>query len=402
MDMTGEREIEAVEQWFRRRGLPAVVRGRPAQLLVRIAPAVVFIAAWQVLTAVLSAVDGETDADFDRLLESDLFALGYGGLLLGLVVVPGLGSWLTARWVRRKLVERGGPGPAAVMAAVFVVVVPIVDRIVEGDSLPLGLVTQLAILVGLFAAAFVGVGSIVGWALRAAFRQLRLLGELTTRVLPLLLLFTVFGFFTTEIWQVGSALPRARMWLVVGLFAVVAVVFLLAVLKAEVTTLTQSRTAPVGLDKLRETPLAPFLADGVPAERVPLTKLERANMILVLVLTQVLQTLMVATVMFVFFVIFGIIAIQYSVIKAWISRDPTTGTLFGIQLPIPQELLHVSLFIAAFSGLYFAASTVTDAKYRSAYFDPLADHLAVSLVARDLYLLRLPGTPRRAEPAAEH
>ncbi|HET6706273.1 hypothetical protein [Amycolatopsis sp.] len=28
---------------------------------------------------------------------SDLFALGYGGLVLGLVVVPGLGAWLTGR-----------------------------------------------------------------------------------------------------------------------------------------------------------------------------------------------------------------------------------------------------------------------------------------------------------------
>jgi len=398
--MTDERGVEAVEQWFRRRGLPAVVRGRPAQLLVRTTPAIVFIAVWQVLTTVLGAVDGETDADFDRLLESDLFALGYGGLLLGLVVVPGLGSWLTARWVRRKLVERGGAGPAAVTAGVFVVVVPITDRVVAGDSVPLGLMTQFAVLAGLFAAAFVGVGSIVGWALRAAFRQLRLLGELTSRVLPLLLLFTVFGFFTTEIWQVGAALPRQRMWLVVGLFAVVAVAFLLAMLKAEVTSLTQSRTAPVGLDKLRETPLAPFLADDVPAERLPLTKLEQANMILVLVLTQVLQTLVLATVMFVFFVIFGIIAVQHSVIKAWVGRDPASGTLFGIQLPVPEELLQVSLFIAAFSGLYFAASTVTDAKYRSSFFDPLADHLAVSLVARDLYLARLLGGPR--EPAETH
>ncbi|MDX3186856.1 hypothetical protein PV458_00425 [Streptomyces sp. MN03-5084-2B] len=397
--MADERGVEAVEQWFRRRGLPAVVRGRPARLLVRIAPAVVFGTAWQLLTAVLSAVDGETDADFDRLMENDLFALGYGGLLLSLVVFPGLGSWLTARWVRRRLVDRGGTGAAAVAAAVFVVVVPVVDLLVEDTSVLLGFGTQLALLAGLFAAAFAGAGSIVGWALRAAYRQTRLLGELTSRALPLLLLFTVFGFFTTEIWQVGAALPRQRMWLVVGLLALVAVVFLLAMLKDEVTRLTQSRTAPVGLEKLRETPLAAFLADGVHTERLPLTKLEQANMVLVLMLTQVLQTFVLATLVFVFFVVFGIVAVQHSVIKAWIGRDPVSGTLFGIQLPIPQELLQVSLFIAAFSGLYFAASTVTDAKYRSAFFDPLADHLAVSLVARDLYLGRLLGVPQRA---AEH
>src|SRR6266496_2364833 len=226
IEMTGEREVEAVEQWFRRRGLPAVVRGRPAHLLVRIAPAIVFIAAWELMTSLLDVVDGRTDADFERLLENDLFALGYSGLLLALVVLPGGGSWLVARWGRRKVLEHGGVVPAAVMAGVFVTVVPAVDWVVAGGSVVFGLVTHLAMLAGLFAAAFVGVGSIVGWALRAAYRQTRLLGEMTSRALPLLLLFTVFGFFTTEIWQVGAALPRQRMWLVVGLFAAVAVAFL--------------------------------------------------------------------------------------------------------------------------------------------------------------------------------
>ncbi|MEU5264417.1 hypothetical protein [Amycolatopsis sp. NPDC021455] len=74
--MAGEREIEAVEQWFRRRGLPAVVRGRPTRLLVRTTAAVVFIAVWEVMTALLNVVDGDTDADFDRLIENDLFSPG--------------------------------------------------------------------------------------------------------------------------------------------------------------------------------------------------------------------------------------------------------------------------------------------------------------------------------------
>ncbi|MEU5264418.1 hypothetical protein [Amycolatopsis sp. NPDC021455] len=228
--------------------------------------------------------------------------------MLGLVVFPVLGSWLTARWVRRKLVDRGGTVPAAVLAAVFVFGVPALGWVVAGHSIPLGVVIHLAILAGLFAAAFAGAGSIAGWALRAAFRQTRMLGELTSRALPLLLLFTVFGFFTTEIWQVGASLPRPRLWLVIGLFAAVGVVFLLAMFKDEVTTLTQSRIAPLGLDKLRETPLASYL-DDIRAERVPLKKLERANMILVLVLTQVLQTLVLAVLVF---VVFGIIVVQLS------------------------------------------------------------------------------------------
>lgn len=388
--MTRERDVEAVEHWFRRRGLPAVVRGRPAHLPVRIVPAVVFIAVWELMTTALSVVDGETDADFDRLMESDLFAWAYGGLLLSLVVAPVLASWLAARWGRRQVLEHRGLVPAAVVAGLFVVVVPVVDRIALGDSVVLGVVTHIGILVLLLGAAFVGGGSILGWALRAGLRQTQLLGELTSRALPLLLLFTVFGFFTTEIWQVSASLTRQQMWLVVGLFSVVALAFLLTMLKDEVATLIQSPAAPVGLDKLRDTPLEVLAAEHAvaPGERVPLRKLERANMVLVLVLTQALQTLVLATLVFVFFVVFGIIAIRHSVIKAWIGRDPTGGSLFGIQIPVPNELLHVSLFVAAFAGLYFAAAAVTDDKYRKAFFDPLTDHLNVSLFARDIYLSR--------------
>jgi hypothetical protein len=74
--------------------------------------------------------------------------------------------------------------------------------------------------------------------------------------------------------------------------------------------------------------------------------------------------------------------------KTWSGHPLTAGKLFGLQIPVPNELLQVSLFIAAFSGLYFVASMATDALYRSAFVDPLADHMAESLSARDVYLAR--------------
>src|SRR5207247_1963053 len=132
------------------------------------------------MTLVLSRVDGETDADFDRLMESALFVWGYLGLLLGLVVLPCLGAWLTARWSRRKVLEPGGTVTAAVIAGAFVIVLPVIDLVVSGDPLVLGLVTQAVTLAVLLGAVFVGAGSIAGWALRAALRQTQLLGELTS------------------------------------------------------------------------------------------------------------------------------------------------------------------------------------------------------------------------------
>jgi hypothetical protein len=387
-----ELDEHAAEQWFRRRGLPAVVRGRPEQLLVRVMPAVVFVGLWQLLTALLSGVDGETEADFERLMERASYAWTYNSLLVGLFVVPTLAAWLAARWVRRQVVDRRGVGVAAAAVVAFVAAVPGVTRLTSpDDSIVVNVLIQGAIAAGLLGTAFLGGGSILGWALRAAFRQARALGALASRALPLLLLFTIFGFFTTEIWQVCASLPRAQMWLVVAFFIVVAVLFLSSMLSDEVRTLTESHSIPVDMDTLRATPFGSIAADcsATDLPRIPLRKLEQANMVLVLMLTQVLQTIVFATLMFVFFVAFGAVAIRNEVIKAWIARPPSGGMLFGIQVPVPNELLQVCLFIAAFSGLYFAASTVTDAKYRESFFDPLAKHMAASLSARDIYLTQL-------------
>jgi hypothetical protein len=388
----GERyDRHAAEQWFRRRGLPAVVKGRPQSLPVRIVPALAFVAVWDLLTVTLGAVDGGTEAEFDRRMDDELFALGYYGLLLSLVVVPALTAWLGTKWVRRVVLDQRGRIGATIAITVFVLAMPVVLRLgPDLKSLPLMVLVHAVAVVALLGVAFLGGGSIAGWSARAAVRQMKSLGELTSRALPLFLLFTLFGFFTAEIWQFAASVTRQRMWWVVTLFVVMAVLFMLTMLSDEVRTLTSLRNTPIARDKLNGTPFRPD--PGVPADtgRVPLSKLERANMVLVLALTQAFQTLVFATLTFGFFVTFGKIALKDEVIKAYTTRDPTPGILFGIQIPVPNELLQVSLFIAAFSAVYFVSSTVSDAKYRSAFFDPLADHLAVSLAARDVYLARLP------------
>ena len=58
-------------------------------------------------------------------------------------------------------------------------------------------------------------------------------------------------------------------------------------------------------------------------------------------------------------------------------RYPRTGT---------QTIVHVSLFVAVLSGLYFTVSTSVDPLYRERFFNPLIDNVAVSLAGRDAYL----------------
>lgn len=396
---TTDRERYAAEQWFRRRGLPAVVRGKQPRTLIRVVPAVVVLEVAELLSDVLLRIDGTSDSDFDRLMENDFYAAAYTALLAGLVVLPLLAAWPAANWVRRHVLD--GPAatarstvPAAVVLAAYVVVWPIVGYLFDAaDGVVSGMVTNAGLVLVLLAAVSVGGGSVLAWAGRAALRQIRSLGTLASRALPLLLLFTTFGFFTAELWQAGTALPRYRMWLVVGFFAVVAVLFMVEALSGELRQLTSSGPPATAAAKLRDSPFGRYLDDdAVPVgDHVPLRRAERVNMLLVLLLAQAFQAVVFGVLMFVFFVVFGLLVVLPDVLKAWIAHDSSAGTLFGIQLPVPNELLQVSMFLAAFSALYFVASTATDARYRESFLDPLADHMAVSLSARHVYLSRWAG-----------
>ena len=377
--MTDDGRRRAVELWFRRRGLPAVVRARPHQLLVRITPALVFVSLWRVFYVLVRALDGDSGAEFERRMELSRFAVGYGFALAGLVGLPAAGTWLAALWVRRRTADRRGAAAAMVATGLYIAAWSAVNANAVLQSLLIGVLTVLG-LVGL---VYVGVDSVLGWALRAALRQLKALGTMTSKALPLLLLFTTFGFFTAEIWQVAGALPRQQLWLVVGLFVVVGMLYMLSVLSDELRALGSTQRDPIDPGWWRATP---FPEPGPGGERVPLRRMERANMVLVLILAEMVQVLVFSVLVFVFFVAFGLISVRSEVMAQWIGHDPTVGSLFGVLLPVPDELLQVSIFLAAFSGMYFVTTTVTDSRYRESFLDPLVDHLAVSLAARQSYL----------------
>ena len=57
----------------------------------------------------------------------------------------------------------------------------------------------------------------------------------------------------------------------------------------------------------------------------------------------------------------------------------------GVHVPIPQTVVHTSLFVAVLSGLYFTVSTSVDPLYRQRFFDPLVSDVATSLAGRDAY-----------------
>lgn len=282
-------------------------------------------------------------------------------VVLGLIVLLALAGSSVLAW----LVEDAALAPAATMTVVAVVVL-------------------------LYAATALRARSIATWAVSRTLGSLRLLLPLATRALPLLLLFVTFLFINAEVWQVSATLDGAVLWVTAMLFALVAIAFLLVRLPEEL----DSADVEMSRERLREacarTPLS-GLADELvestdDAELRSATLVggfERANLLLVLVIAQALQVLLLSLSVFAFFVLFGGIVMQPGVQESWTQQAPSE--LPGLH-NFTWELVQVSVFLAAFSGLYFTVYAVTDESYRDQFFTEVKRELDRAVGVRAVYL----------------
>lgn len=287
--------------------------------------------------------------------------------------------------------ERGRRSTALVVMATYVIVMPVT---VSGWSAAAAAEVPVFVLITVVAIwlTYLGFGSIAAWAFRFAWVQFGALGTLMSRALPVMML-TVVVFFTGELWQLAARMSRQRLWQLIGFLAVVALVFMVTTIRDEVAALRadRSREDPA---LLTGTPLAARAArvDG-PLPRPPLSRGEKINVVAVMVVSQAIQVVFFTAGLFAFFLALGIVAVPDDVAVLWsaeqscqVGEPPCAGTWFGVHVPVPQTVVHMSLFVAVLSGLYFTVSTSVDPLYRQRFFDPLVADVAVSLAGRDAYL----------------
>jgi len=261
-----------------------------------------------------------------------------------------------------------------------------------GDQVSLAPATlfTLGLLVALwYALTALQARPIVTWALGQTFGSVRILLPMMSRALPLLLLFITFLFINAEVWQVTSRLDGGDLWLTVLLFTVLAVAFLLVRLPEEVDRTDDHVDDAFVLDACQGTPMeasARQLIDDPgtdPTAYAEVTGYDRTNLVMVLVIIQVVQVLLLAVTVFVFFMVFGALIMTNDVIEAWIGESPHAWRY----LPnLTVELVQVSIFLAAFSGLYLTVSTVTDETYREQFFSRVQHQLERAVGVRAAYL----------------
>lgn len=382
-------DIEQAHEWFLHRGLPLVLtrRVRSRGLIERSAPMISSVGALTALTMLLAEVTGDAP--------NYAYAVRLGIIAAVLLAAPFVLYALHRRSTTLGEATRRW-GAWAVMA-LFVVVMPVT---VSGWSGAAAAEAPLFVLISLLAIwlTYLGFGSIAAWAFRFAWVQLGALGTLMSRALPLLML-TVVVYFTGELWQLSARMSRQRLWETIGFLALVALVFMVTTIRDEVQALRDDRAERT--DTVRLLGGTPF--DGLPpaGEKTPLSGGEQINVVAVMVVAQAIQVVLFTAGLFAFFLALGVITVPYDVIVLWSSEDacqigqpPCAGTWFGIHIPIPQTVVHMSLFVAVLSGLYFTVSTSVDPLYRQRFFDPLIADVAVSLAGRDAYLEMQASRPR--------
>lgn len=375
-------DIQQVHEWFLHRGLPLVLtrRVRSRDLIERSAPMVSGVGALTAVTMLLAEVTGD-EPDY-----------GYA-IRLGIIAVVLVAAPFALYLLHRMDTTRGEAGrrtAALTVMAIFIVVMPLT---VSGWSAAAAAEAPVFVIITLLAIwlTYLGFGSIASWAFRFAWVQFGALGTLMSRALPLLML-TVVVYFTGELWQLAARMTRRRLWEIIGFLAFVALVFVVTTIRDEVRMLREDRAEQSDTTKLlTDTPLA--VAPGRQIPKTPLSRAEQINVVAVMVVSQTIQVVFFTAGVFAFFLALGIIAVPDDVAVLWaaeetcaVGQPPCAGTWFGIHIPIPQTIVHMSLFVAVLSGLYFTVSTSTDPLYRERFFEPLIADVAVSLAGRDAYL----------------
>jgi hypothetical protein len=349
-------ELAAYERRFRRAGLPLLIEDYSASedIFTRVAPLLAFVAFVEVFGAV------------------DLSWPWWANVatVLGALAVL-LGALALRNRARKRpsfaIPERVGP----LELAGFVLVPALLPAIFNAQltSAAVTAVVNAALLLAAWGIVGFGLLSIVRWAGARLVTQLAATIPLVAKAVPLLMLFAVVLFLTTEMWQVFAEMDDGSLAAIVGLLVVTGTFFVAGRLPREVASLERD----VAGDQ----------------EDPPLRRAQRLNVGMVLFVSQSLQVLVVALAVGVFFVVFGLLAIDDGVLNAWLGhpgRAIVEVDLFGVDIRPTHELLRVATAIAALSGLYYAIAVLVDPTYREEFLDEVTGDMRETFTARSRYL----------------
>ncbi len=348
-----EQTVEEYERQFRKAGLPLFIEDYSARedVFTRAVPFLTFF----FLLEMLNAVQLRWSA-WQNLLA------GFGGLIF-LLLAFGLINRILGRkfFSRPDSVGRVELGAFVILPALL----PLIFNQHLGEAALI--VLQNIILLGLvYSVVGLGLISIIRWAATRVFSQLAASLSLAARAIPLLLFFSVVLFMTNEVWQVMSLTPRVFLLLLLGLIVLVDIAFITTRLPNEVRRLEDESIA-----------------------KGSLSRAQRLNVGLVVLVSQSLQVLIVTAATAIFYGTFGLLAVGSRVMEIWIGstgHELFSFDLFGEPIVVTEELILVTAAVAVLSGLYYSISIATDGTYRKEFLRELEEEMHETFQARQRYL----------------
>ncbi|MGC0273125.1 hypothetical protein ACO0LV_09025 [Pseudactinotalea sp. Z1739] len=358
--MTLKQERAACERTFRRYGLPLLVHDHSARRDVfgRSAPVLVAVLLFEMSVA--------ARLDWPWWLNTTAILLVLLGLFLG---YAGLNVARGRPW--STLPQSVGKAELAffVLAPALLVLLSggqwRAGLMIAGSNLLLLGLIRLVVRYGLAATLWWG-ASRVGNELGSSLLRL-------VRFLPLLLIFSMALFYSSEVWQLFHHSPGASDVALVVFFAVLILLILRIRLRAE--------TAQILRQAKRNTPQA---------DRLPrLSRAQLVNVAVMVASNQLLQVVVISLGVGLFFFALGVLTVTPTLQELWRIEDGgwQYQIAFGDErLVITQTHLRVSVAMAMFTGLYYAVSVLTDSIYREDFISDIATKMTDVNTHRVRYL----------------
>jgi hypothetical protein len=354
-----------IERWFAARGVPQLIEGFSTEQRMD-ARAVPFIGAWLVIGTFL-IWGRRPQADLGAQILLSLAALAAILVVLGLVLL-----------LRRHPPFRANARLDLLDIAMIGLVPSVAAAVVHGRLLAdpiavFGVAGFVLLGVGLIYLVFgFGLLEIGWWALGHLRTQLTQISTLLARTLPVLLILVVFLLFASELWQAAHTLGGADLIAIIVLLLLVASLLVVTRARAEIGRLEETeRTGDAVATRLAGTPAEP-LAGAMLAAPPPrrLRWLERINLVFLMLLSQLLQSLFVGLLVTLFLVALGVLAIPASVQEQWVGEPVRTVQgfeLLGEPRLVSTELLVTAGLLGGMCALYFTGLALTDAAYRAEF-----------------------------------
>lgn len=383
--------VAALDHWFRGQGLPTLLPFRrwDDDLPRRVAPFAVYVT---VLLTVLVAGLGVVLVAVDELPDLPTSAVVWVTVIT-LVVGFGLAqlAYLGVRRALRGLSPRAAATAGwSIMAGIVVVSVLLGPWLDPATPWWGNVALSVAPILACLLVAWLGGGAFLAWTARAAVANLAAVGQMASLAVPVILMLVIFAFFSAEMWQLTTYLSWPRLF---GFGAAVAGIAMLAVLRV---CLTEIETVRVELTPHRraalvaDTPAAALDRPSVTSP-VPLTWPQRANMLLLMIVAQLILGGLFAALQAVLLVVLGSLALTDDTIVLWLGEGTAARPLAleplvigSVDLPISINLIKASAFLGMVSALTFVISAVSEPRYREQFFDPIMDELRRAIAVHDV------------------